>query len=224
MAPPYCKCHDVTGIGGSPGSISPPHGGLRIGLPACSNSCWAGAVRGGTSPSLTGVRVLREYERWRHLSHGTGGAIWTGQYQLLLPFGIDAPRIIDVRTKAIQIAPQEVTRGKHLHQRGRRRLRTIASPRHAILEVEDYIPATLAVAATTLRAVLGKMELDDILVHRDAINGEVRTILDTRTEQWGWRISAWRSRTSSAQGDAASHGPAGGGRARTTRQGHRRGR
>src|SRR6478736_2054606 len=48
----------------------------------------------------------------------------------------------------------------------------------------------LQLASTTLRAVLGKMDLDDILAHRDAINGEVRGILDTRTEQWGVEISA----------------------------------
>jgi regulator of protease activity HflC (stomatin/prohibitin superfamily) len=56
--------------------------------------------------------------------------------------------------------------------------------------VEDFLPATLQLASTTLRAVLGKMDLDDILAHRDAINNEVRGILDTRTEQWGVEISA----------------------------------
>jgi regulator of protease activity HflC (stomatin/prohibitin superfamily) len=67
---------------------------------------------------------------------------------------------------------------------------SVASARHAILEVEDYMPATLQLAATTLRAVLGKMDLDGILAHRDAINHEVQAILDTRTEQWGVEISA----------------------------------
>jgi regulator of protease activity HflC (stomatin/prohibitin superfamily) len=67
---------------------------------------------------------------------------------------------------------------------------SVNSPSHAILEVEDFLPATLQLASTTLRAVLGKMDLDDILAHRDAINGEVRNILDTRTEQWGVEISA----------------------------------
>ena len=52
------------------------------------------------------------------------------------------------------------------------------------------MPATLQLAATTLRAMLGKMELDEILAHRDRINDEIRTILDTRTEQWGVEISA----------------------------------
>src|SRR5690606_16988679 len=49
---------------------------------------------------------------------------------------------------------------------------------------------TLQLAATTLRAVIGRMDLDDILAHRDEINDEVRSILDQRTEQWGVEISA----------------------------------
>jgi regulator of protease activity HflC (stomatin/prohibitin superfamily) len=66
----------------------------------------------------------------------------------------------------------------------------VASPRHAVLEVEEFLPATLQLAATTLRAVVGKMELDDILANREGINAEVRGILDTRTEQWGVEITA----------------------------------
>jgi regulator of protease activity HflC (stomatin/prohibitin superfamily) len=110
---------------------------------------------------------------------------------LLLPFGIDRPRVIDTRTKAIQIPPQDViTRDNISISVDAVVYATVASPQHAILEVEEYWPATLQLAATTLRAVLGKMELDDILAHRDAINNEVRGILDTRTEQWGVEISA----------------------------------
>ena len=141
---------------------------------------------------LTGVRVLREYERAVIFRMGRARRDLAGPgIALLLPFGIDRPRVIDVRTKAIQIAPQEViTRDNISISVDAVVYATIASPRHAVLEVEDYLPATLQLAATTLRAVLGKMELDDILVHRDAINGEVRTILDTRTEQWGVEISA----------------------------------
>ena len=66
----------------------------------------------------------------------------------------------------------------------------VGSVRHAILEVDDYMPATLQLAATTLRAVVGKMELDDILAKRAEINLEIRQILDERTEQWGVEITA----------------------------------
>jgi len=138
------------------------------------------------------VRVLREYERAVIFRLGRSRKELAGPgLTLLLPFGIDRPRIVDTRTKAIQIPPQEViTRDNISIIVDAVVYAQVSSPAHAVLEVEEYLPATLQLASTTLRAVLGKMELDDILAHRDAINGEVRTILDTRTEQWGVEISA----------------------------------
>jgi regulator of protease activity HflC (stomatin/prohibitin superfamily) len=66
----------------------------------------------------------------------------------------------------------------------------VASPADAVLRVEQYMPATLQLAATTLRSVLGRMDLDDILAKRAEINDEIRQILDERTEQWGVEITA----------------------------------
>jgi regulator of protease activity HflC (stomatin/prohibitin superfamily) len=141
---------------------------------------------------VTGIRVLQEYERGVIFRFGRARkALATPGFNLLLPFGIDRVRVVDTRTRAIQIAPQEVITHDNISIVVDAVVyASIASPSHAILEVEDYLPATLQLASTTLRAVLGKMDLDDILAHRDAINGEVRTILDTRTEQWGVEISA----------------------------------
>src|SRR3954453_19297936 len=152
-----------------------------------------GAIVFGLVVSLfTGARVLKEYERAVIFRMGRARKRLAGPgLTLLLPFGIDRPRVIDTRTKAIQIPPQDViTRDNISISVDAVVYATVASPQHAILEVEEYWPATLQLAATTLRAVLGKMELDDILAHRDAINSEVRGILDTRTEQWGVEISA----------------------------------
>ena len=141
---------------------------------------------------LTGVRVLQEYERGVIFRFGRARkALATPGFNLLLPLGMDRVRVVDTRTRAIQISPQEIITHDNISISVDAVVyASIASPAHAILEVEDYMPATLQLAATTLRAVLGKMELDDILAHRDAINGEVRTILDNRTEQWGVEISA----------------------------------
>ena len=149
-------------------------------------------VVAGVLSLLTGARVLREYERAVIFRLGRARKQLAGPgLTFLLPFGIDRPRVIDTRTQAIQIQPQEViTRDNISIVVDAVVYATVASPKHAILEVEEYMPATLQLAATTLRAVLGKMELDDILAHRDGINGEVRNILDTRTEQWGVEISA----------------------------------
>jgi len=141
---------------------------------------------------LRGVRVLREYERAVIFRLGRARKELMGPgLTLIMPFGIDRPRIVDTRTKAIQIPPQEViTRDNISISVDAVVYAQVSSPKHAILEVEEYMPATLQLAATTLRAVLGKMELDGILAHRDAVNTEVRGILDTRTEQWGVEISA----------------------------------
>jgi regulator of protease activity HflC (stomatin/prohibitin superfamily) len=141
---------------------------------------------------LSGLRVLREYERavvfrlGRARKHLLGPGV-----VLMLPLGIDRARVVDTRTKVIQIPPQDVITQDNISVMVDAVVYiTIESPTHAILEVEQYMPATLQLAATTLRAVIGRMDLDDILAHRDRVNDEVRTILDTRTEQWGVEISA----------------------------------
>jgi regulator of protease activity HflC (stomatin/prohibitin superfamily) len=151
----------------------------------------AAAVAGVTF-LLTSMRILQEYERAVVFRFGRARkSLATPGFNLLLPFGIDRMRVVDVRTRAIQITPQEIITHDNISISVDAVVyASVASPAHAVLEVEDFLPATLQLASTTLRAVLGKMDLDDILAHRDAINGEVRGILDTRTEQWGVEISA----------------------------------
>src|SRR5262245_21006880 len=150
------------------------------------------AIAGGVMLLLTGVRVLQEYERAVVFRFGRARKqLAMPGFNLLMPFGIDRMRVVDTRTRAIQIAPQEIITHDNISISVDAVVyASVASPSHAVLEVEDFLPATLQLASTTLRAVLGKMDLDDILAHRDAINNEVRGILDTRTEQWGVEISA----------------------------------
>src|SRR6476469_355702 len=150
------------------------------------------AVAGGVMLLLTGVRVLQEYERAVVFRFGRARKqLATPGVNLLLPFGIDRMRVVDTRTRAIQIAPQEIITHDNISISVDAVVyASVASPSHAVLEVEEFMPATLQLAATTLRAVLGKMDMDEILGHRDAINTEVRGILDNRTEQWGVEISA----------------------------------
>jgi regulator of protease activity HflC (stomatin/prohibitin superfamily) len=141
---------------------------------------------------LTGVRLLQEYERAVIFRLGRARKeLAHPGVNFLLPWGIDRTRVVDIRTKAIQIPPQEVITHDNISISVDAVVyAAVASPSHAVLEVEQFMPATLQLAATTLRAVLGKMELDEILAHRDRINNEIREILDTRTEQWGVEISA----------------------------------
>jgi regulator of protease activity HflC (stomatin/prohibitin superfamily) len=141
---------------------------------------------------LSGVRVYAEYERAVIFRLGRARKNLAGPgVTFLLPFGLDRAKVVDVRTKAIQIPPQEVITRDNISMLVDAVVYAyIASPRHAVLEVEQYLAATLQLASTTLRAVLGKMDMDDILAHRDGVNQEVRRILDERTEQWGVDITA----------------------------------
>jgi regulator of protease activity HflC (stomatin/prohibitin superfamily) len=99
--------------------------------------------------------------------------------------------VVDTRTKVIQIPTQDVITHDNISIGVDAVVYAdVASPADAVLRVEQYMPATLQLAATTLRSILGRMDLDDILAKRAEINDEIRTILDERTEQWGVEITA----------------------------------
>ncbi|HZJ65404.1 MAG TPA: slipin family protein, partial [Kofleriaceae bacterium] len=141
---------------------------------------------------LTSLRVLREYERAIvfRLGRARKKALGPGVV-LMLPFGIDRSTVVDTRTKVIQIPPQEViTRDNISIGVDAVVYIEIASPMDAILQVEQYMPATLQLAATTLRSIIGRMELDEVLAKRAEINTEVMEILEARVEQWGVNITA----------------------------------
>ncbi len=151
-----------------------------------------GVVAGLVLAVFSGVRVYREYERAIvfRLGRARPKALGPG-IKLLLPLGIDRAVVVDTRTKVIQIPPQEIITRDNISIGVDAVVYTdVASPSDAVLRVEEYMPATLQLAATTLRSVLGRMELDDILAKRAEINVEIRQILDERTEQWGVEITA----------------------------------
>jgi regulator of protease activity HflC (stomatin/prohibitin superfamily) len=142
--------------------------------------------------ALTSLRVLREYERAIvfRLGRARTKALGPGLV-LMLPFGIDRSTVVDTRTKVIQIPPQEViTRDNISIGVDAVVYIEISSPMDAILRVEQYLPATLQLAATTLRSIIGRMELDEVLAKRAEINTEVAEILESRVEQWGVNITA----------------------------------
>jgi len=141
---------------------------------------------------ISSFRVLREYERAIvfRLGRARQRALGPGVV-LLLPFGVDRAKVVDTRTKVIQIPTQDViTRDNISLGIDAVVYANVASPIDAILRVEDYLPATLKLAATTLRSIVGRMDLDDILAKRAEINLEVADTLDQRTEQWGVEITA----------------------------------
>jgi regulator of protease activity HflC (stomatin/prohibitin superfamily) len=141
---------------------------------------------------LSSVRVYKEYERAVVFRLGRARPKPLGPgMQLLLPFGIDRAVVVDTRTRVMQIPTQDIISRDNISIGVDAVVYAdVASPADAVLRVEQYLPATLQLAATTLRSVLGRMELDDILAKRAEINDEIRQILDERTEQWGVEITA----------------------------------
>ena len=100
---------------------------------------------------LSGIRILREYERGVVFRLGRARPNLLGPgLGLLIPFGIDRARIVDTRIKVINIPPQDVITHDNISiQVDAVLYAMIASPAHAVLEVEEYLPATELLAATT---------------------------------------------------------------------------
>ena len=150
------------------------------------------AILGGVGLlGLSSLRVYREYERAIvfRLGRARPRALGPGPV-FLLPL-LDRAVVVDTRTRVMQIPTQEVITHDNISMGVDAVVYAdVSSPADAVLRVEHYLPATLQLAATTLRSVLGRMELDDILSKRAEINDEIRQILDERTEQWGVQITA----------------------------------
>jgi regulator of protease activity HflC (stomatin/prohibitin superfamily) len=135
------------------------------------------------------VRVLREYERavvfrlGRLIGRRGPGLIF------LIPF-VDRMVRVSLRTVTLSIPPQDViTRDNVSIKVNAVIFFRVINPDQAFLSVEDYIYATSQLAQTTLRSVLGQMELDDLLAARDKVNQQLQRIIDEHTEPWGVKVS-----------------------------------
>jgi regulator of protease activity HflC (stomatin/prohibitin superfamily) len=135
------------------------------------------------------IRVLREYERGvvfrlgRLIGQKGPGLI------LLIPI-IDKMVRVDLRTVTLSIPPQEViTRDNVPASVNAVCYFSVVNPNDAIVKVENFLLATSQIAQTTLRAVLGRAELDTLLSERDRLNDELQQIIDEQTEPWGIKVT-----------------------------------
>lgn len=140
------------------------------------------------------VKVLREYERGvvfrlGRLSTGVIGGNGPGVV-VLLP-GIDKMVKVSLRTVTKDVPSQDViTRDNVTIKVNAVIYFRVLDPERAVLAVEDYLYATHQLAQTTLRSVLGQVEMDELLVNREKINEELQILLDQQTEPWGIKVSA----------------------------------
>ncbi len=135
------------------------------------------------------VRVVQEYERGVIFRLGRfAGARGPGLF-FLMPV-LDRMVKIDLRVVTIEIPPQEVITRDNVTVRVNAVLYfQVVDPGRAVTRVTDYVRATLQIAQTTLRAVLGQSELDEMLAHRESINQQLQKIIDEQTEPWGIKVS-----------------------------------
>ncbi|MDG0816234.1 slipin family protein [Bdellovibrio svalbardensis] len=135
------------------------------------------------------VKILNDWERGVVLRLGRAVGVRGPGLILLIPF-IERMIKIDTRTLAMDVPPQDViTKDNVSMQVNAVVYFKVVSPLEAITKIEDYYFATSQLSQTTLRSVMGQYPLDDILVHRDMINGALQEILDKHTEAWGVKVS-----------------------------------
>lgn len=145
-------------------------------------------IAAGTIVSM-GVKVLNEYERGVVFRLGRIiGAKGPGLV-LILPV-LDRMYRVDTRVVTLDVPPQDaISRDNVTIKVNAVVYFRVVDPNRAVVEVENYLLATSKLAQTTLRSVLGQVELDELLASREAINHRLQTILDQQTEPWGVKVS-----------------------------------
>jgi regulator of protease activity HflC (stomatin/prohibitin superfamily) len=140
--------------------------------------------------SFLSLRVLRQYERGVTFFLGR---FWgtKGPGLIFLPAGFASQKRVSLRIAAVDIPPQDVITRDNVSVKVNAVLyMRVSEPAKAVIEIEDYMYATSQLAQTTLRSVLGEVELDELLSDREKINAVLKKIIDQRTEQWGIEVSA----------------------------------
>lgn len=136
------------------------------------------------------IRIVREYERGVIFRLGRlVGAKGPGLF-FLIPI-IDSMVKVSLRIVALDIPPQEViTKDNVTAQVNAVLFFRVLDPTRAIVEVEDFLQATNQISQTTLRSVLGQVELDDLLAERDKLNKQLQEIIDEHTDPWGIKVKS----------------------------------
>jgi regulator of protease activity HflC (stomatin/prohibitin superfamily) len=134
------------------------------------------------------IKIVREYERGVIFRLGRLiGAKGPGLF-LIIPI-VDKMVKVDLRTITLDVPPQEViTRDNVPASVNAVVYFRVIEPQAAVVEVFDFVEATRQISMTTLRSILGKAELDEILSEREKLNRELQTIIDEHTDPWGIKV------------------------------------
>ncbi|MBZ0272334.1 slipin family protein [bacterium] len=139
---------------------------------------------------FSGIRIINEYERGVVFRLGRVTPLKGAGFKWIIP-GIDKMLKVSTRVVVVDIPPQDViTRDNVTVKVNAVFYFRVMDPLKAVLEVENYIYASSQLAQTTLRSVLGEVELDDLLSDREKINQRLQHIIDERTDPWGVKVTA----------------------------------
>jgi regulator of protease activity HflC (stomatin/prohibitin superfamily) len=135
------------------------------------------------------LRILREYERGVVFMLGRFWKVKGPGLVIIIP-GIQQMVRVDLRTVVLDVPSQDVISRDNVSVKVNAVLYfRVIDPAKAILQVEEFLVATSQLAQTTLRAVLGKHELDDMLAERERLNQDIQQLLDAQTDAWGIKVS-----------------------------------
>ncbi|GAB4512933.1 MAG: slipin family protein [Sulfuricaulis sp.] len=139
---------------------------------------------------FSAFRILREYERGVVFMLGRFWKIKGPGLIVIVP-GVQTMVKVDLRTIVMDVPPQDVISRDNVSVKVNAVVFfRVIDPQRAIIQVEDYYSATNQLAQTTLRSVLGKHELDEMLAERDKLNTDIQKILDAATDAWGIKVTA----------------------------------
>lgn len=135
------------------------------------------------------IRIIREYERAVIFRLGRVIAAKGPGMILLIPL-IDRMVRVDLRTVTMDVPPQDIITKDNVTMKVNAVVYfRVVEPIRSVIEVENYLIATSQLAQTTLRSVLGQVELDTLLSERERLNKTLQEILDTQTDPWGVKVS-----------------------------------
>jgi len=139
---------------------------------------------------FSSIKILNEYERAVVFRLGRLHPSPKGPGIILVFTFIDRMVRVSLRTIVHDVPPQDVITRDNVSVKVNAVIYyRVIDPRRAVVEVEQYHYATSQLAQTTLRSVLGQVELDDLLSQREKLNRELQTILDKHTDPWGVKVS-----------------------------------
>lgn len=144
----------------------------------------------GAAALATSLRILREYERAVVFRLGKFVGVKGPGLIVLIPF-VDRIERVDMRVLTINVTPQEVITKDNVTVRVDAIVFfRVMDAERAVIEVEEYRPATSRISQTALRSTVGEVELDELLANREKVNKSIQEIIDRQTDPWGIKVTS----------------------------------